>query len=54
VTLKDGAVAKGGRFYSVVNAPDPRIDRTGKTPEQYEKAIEAAVAAAWRSRRRRT
>src|SRR5262249_4055586 len=43
VMVKDGSVAKGGWFYSDVNAPNPKIDRTGKKPEQFEADIEAAV-----------
>src|SRR5205807_1865425 len=43
VMVKDSSVAKGGWFYSDVNAPVPKIDIKENPPPQFEKAIEAAV-----------
>jgi cytochrome c553 len=45
VMVKDSSVAKGGWFYSDASAPNPRIDRAGKSREDYDKAIEAAARA---------
>ncbi len=39
--VKDRSIAKGGWFYA--NPAAPKIDTTGKTPAQIEKAIDAAV-----------
>ncbi len=39
--VKDRSIAKGSWFYA--NPAAPKIDTTGKTPEQIEKAIDAAV-----------
>jgi hypothetical protein len=44
VMVKDRSVAKGGWFYA--NPGAPKIDTAGKTHEQIEKAIEAAVEQA--------
>lgn len=41
VMVKDHSVAKGGWFHANPAAPD--IDTSGKTPEQIERAIDAAV-----------
>jgi mono/diheme cytochrome c family protein len=47
VMVKDRSVAKGGWFYSDVNAPKPKIDRAGMPAKhEYYKAIEAAVTKA--------
>jgi mono/diheme cytochrome c family protein/cytochrome c553 len=43
VMVKDSSVAKGGWFYSDVNAPVPKIVKKDPPSGQFEKAIEAAV-----------
>ena len=44
VMVKDSSAAKGGWFYA--NPAAPKIDTSGKTPAEIEKAIEAAVEQA--------
>jgi cytochrome c553 len=43
VMVKDRSVAKGGWFYSDLNAPVPKIERGTKTDQEFDAAIEAAV-----------